>query len=191
MRLFRGVAGTAVTVLALTLLVVPARGTTLIRQGLERLTADDEGILVGRVLDIHSYWNAEHSFILTDVRVSPSRVLKGDPRQAEVTFTVMGGTVGDLTTLIIGGPDLVPGSEYVLFLKHEDLPGASHRLTVGNLMQGVFDVTDTARGRRAVSQAVHHPLLGDAAGVAEPPGGAEGLALDDMIDQVHRLTGDR
>jgi hypothetical protein len=55
-------------------------GTTLIRQGLERLTSDDEGIMVARVLDTRSYWNADHSFILTDVRVRPSRVLKGRPR---------------------------------------------------------------------------------------------------------------
>jgi len=189
MRWFR-VAGAALAVAALALSVVPAGATTLIREGLEKLTADDEGVLLGRVLDIHSYWNADHSFILTDVRVSAERVLKGDPKQAEVTFTIMGGTVGDLSTLVIGGPDLVPGSDYVLFLHHEDLPGALHRLTVGSLMQGVFDVTDTPHGRRAVSQAARHPLLSDASGATEPPGGADGLSLDEMITQVGRLAGD-
>src|SRR5262245_4396782 len=166
MRTFRGVAGAALAVAALALLTGPAHGTTLIRQGLERLTADDEAILLGRVLDIHSYWNADHTFILTDVRVSPSRVLKGDPAQGDVTFTVMGGSVGDLTTLIIGGPELVPGSGYVLFLDRGDLPGARQRLTIGSLVQGVFDVIDSPRGRRAVSQAVGHPLLADRAGIA-------------------------
>jgi hypothetical protein len=190
MRTLRGVAGTAIAVSALALLVFPAGATTLIRQGLDRLTTDDEAILLGRVLDIHSYWNADHTFILTDVRVTPTRVLKGDPGPGDVTFTVMGGSVGDLTTIVIDGPDLVPGSEYVLFLHHEDLPGAARRLTIGNLAQGVFDVTNSPQGRRAVSQAARHPLMADGAGVAEPPGGAEGLMLDQLIDQVNRLAGD-
>jgi len=188
---FRGVAGAVLAASALALLAGPVQGTTLIRQGLERLTSGDESILLGRVLETRSYWNADHSFILTDARVSASRVLKGDPAQSEVTFTVMGGSVGDLTTLIVGGPDLVPGSEYVLFLNHEDLPGVRHRLTVGSLMQGVFDVTNSPQGRKAVSQAAHDPLLPDGAGVAEPPGGSGGMLLDELIDQVHRLAAGR
>jgi hypothetical protein len=191
MRTFGGAAVAAVAVSALVLSVGPVMGTTLIRQGLERLTSDDEGILVAQVLDTRSYWNADHSFILTDVRVLPSRVLKGDPAPGEVTFTVMGGSVGDLTSLVIDGPELVPGSEYVLFLHHEDLPGARGRLTIGNLAQGVFEVADSPHGKRAVSQAARHPLIADSSGNEDPPGGAEGLLLDDLIDQVRRLTGDR
>jgi hypothetical protein len=103
----------------------------------------------------------------------------------------MGGSVGDMTTLIVGGPELVPGSDYVLFLNREDLPGARQRLTVGSLVQGVFDVIDSPRGPRAVSQAARQPLVADGAGIAEPPGGAEGLLLDEMITQVRRLAGER
>jgi hypothetical protein len=191
MRTFGGVAVAAVVVSALVLPARSAMGTTLIRQGLEKLTSDDESILVARVIDTRSYWNADHSFILTDVRVRPSRVLKGDAAAGDVTFTVMGGSVGDLTTLVIDGPEMVPGSEYVLFLHHEDLPGVRSRLTIGSLAQGVFEVTDSPQGRRAVSQASRHPLIADGAGIEEPPGGREGLLLDEMIDQVRRLTGDR
>ena len=186
-----GGAVAAAAVSALLLSVGPAMGTTLIRQGLERLTTDDEGILVARVLDTRSYWNADHSFILTDVRVRPSQVLKGDPTPGDLTLTMMGGSVGDLTTLVIDGPELVPGSEYVLFLHREDLPGARGRLTIGNLAQGVFEVTDSPHGKRAVSQASRHPLIADGAGNEEPPGGTAGLLLDELIDQVRRLTGDR
>jgi hypothetical protein len=191
MRTFGGAAVAAATLSALVLSVGPAIGTTLIRQGLDKLTSDDEGIVIARVLDTRSYWNADHSFILTDVRVRPSRVLKGNPAAGDLTFTVMGGSIGDLTTLVIDGPELVPGSEYVLFLHREDLPGARDRLTVGNLAQGVFEVTDSPQGRRAVSQAARHPLIADGAGNSDPPGGAAGLLLDELIDQVHRLTGDR
>src|SRR5204862_8003871 len=93
---------------------IPARATTLIRLGLERLAAENELVAQAKIVEIHSYWNADHTFILTDVRAEASQVLKG-AHAAAVTFTLMGGTVGEVTTLIIGGPDLVPGSEYVLF----------------------------------------------------------------------------
>src|SRR5262245_36471104 len=171
MRTFGGAAVAAVVVSALVLWVGSAMGTTLIRQGLERLTSEDAGILVAQVVDTRSYWNDDHSFIFTDVRVRPSQVLKADPAAGDVTCTVMGGSVGDLTTLIIDGPVLVPGSEYVLFLHREDLPGARGRLTVGSLAQGVFDVTDSPHGKRAVSQAARHPLIADVAGNEAPPGG--------------------
>jgi hypothetical protein len=178
----------ALALIALAVLAIPAGATTLIRHGLESLTADNELIVHGRVLDIHSYWNDDHSFILTDVTMRPSQVLKGVAgRPADITFTVMGGTVGEITTVIVGGPDLVPGGDYVLFLNREDLPGATQRLTVRDLSQGSYLVENG----RAFSQALGHPLLPDAAGLTEPPGGEEGLALVEMMRQVRQLAGTR
>lgn len=167
--------------LALALAAVPASATTLVRQGLDQLTAENEMIVHGRVLDIRSYWNADHSFILTDVRVRPSQVMKG-AAAGDVTFTVMGGQVDDLTTVIIGGAGLAPGSEYVLFLSRVDLPGAAHRLTVRDHVQGVFEVV---KGR-AHSQAFGQPLYPDLGGRVDVPGGEEGLALDELVRQVRQ-----
>jgi hypothetical protein len=191
MRSYHGVASAALAMTVLALLWAPARATTLVRQGLESLVKENRDIVLGQVQEIHSAWNADHSFILTDVRVRPTRLLKGDRTSRDVTFTVMGGTVGDITTLIVGGPEIVPGSEYLFFLSHEDLPGASGRNTIRELMQGVFDVVDTPSGKRAISQAAQHPLLPDASGLSDPPGGDAGLPLQSMIDQVGRLAGNR
>ena len=164
---------------AMTLSAGPAASTTLIRQGVDRLTVESETVVQAKVLDIHSYWNAGHDFILTDVRLQRSRTLKGDA-EGDLTLTLMGGSIGDVTTLVVGGPDLAPGSEYVLFLGRGDLPGAASRLTVRHLAQGVFEVD---RGR-AFSQAVDELLLPDAAGDTGAPGGTQGLALEDLIRQI-------
>lgn len=173
------------------LLVVPCAGaTTLIRQGLDRLSSGNEMIVQGKVLGVHSYWNADRSFILTDVRLATARPLKGGPA-GEVTFTVPGGTVGDVTVLIVGGPELVPGADYLLFLSRDDLPGRRGPLTVRDLAQGVFDLVPGPRGLRAVSQAVHHPLLPDARGRTDAPGGSEGLELDEMLREVSRHAEER
>ena len=169
----------ALLLIALAILAVPAGATTLVRQGIDRLSVENETILHGRVLDIHSYWNDGHTFILTDVRVRPQQVLKGQ-QAGEVTFTVMGGSVGEISTVIVGGADLVPGSDYLLFLGRVDLPGAANRLTVRDHSQGVFDVV---KGR-ARSQAIGEPLLPDASGRTDVVGGEEGLALDELVRQI-------
>jgi len=169
--------------LAATLLAAnPAAATTLVRQSLDHLSANNDLIVHAKVLDIHSYWNADHSFILTDVHVRPLKLLKGPSlgNPGDLTFTVMGGTVDDVTVLLVDGPDLVPGSEYVLFLGRANLPGARDRLTVRDLVQGVFEVSQG----RAISQALRDPLLPDLDGFTDVPGGADGLRLDDLIRRI-------
>jgi len=191
MRLSPRVARITLALALTALAVAPAGATTLIRESLKGLTDQNQTIVYGRVLDIHSYWNAGHSMILTDVRVRPNEVLKGDRAAREVTFTLLGGTVGDITTLIIGGPELVPGSDYILFLNRERLQGEQEFLTVRGLVQGAFEVSGSGSGKRVYSQALAHALLPDADGLSEPPGGEQGLALDDMLAQVRQLAGDR
>jgi len=191
MRLSPHVTRFALALVLTVLAAIPAGATTLIRSGLDQLTAENEAVVYGRVLDIHSYWNSEHTMIMTDVRVRASQVMKGDRAAREITFTLLGGTVGEITTLIIGGPELVPGSDYVLFLNRERLHGDRQVLTVRDLVQGAFEIADIGAGRRVYSQALAHALLPDAGGLSDPPGGSEGLTLDDMLTQVRQLAGDR
>lgn len=191
MRLSPHVARLVLALVLTVLAAIPAGATTLIRQGLDKLTAENEAVVYGRVLDIHSYWNAEHTMIMTDVRVRASEILKGDRAAREITFTLLGGTVGDITTLVIGGPELVPGSDYILFLNREQLHGARSVLTVRDLVQGAFEFTDLGQGRRVYSQALEHVLLPDAEGLDAPPGGVDGMTLDDMLTQIRQFAGDR
>lgn len=188
-RMVRG-AGWAVAVGAVVgaALAAPVGATTLRRAGLEELVDVNQTVVVGEVLDVHSYWNAENTFILSDVRVEVAEVLKGEAASV-MTVTVMGGTVGDLTTLIVGGPELVPGRSYVLFVGDGDLPGAAGVRTVRDLTQGVFDVRLEAGGVRAVSQASDLPLVPDAFGESEPAGGRQGVALHSLVRSIRDLAG--
>jgi hypothetical protein len=170
--------------LAFALLSAGAQATTLQRADLEDLTKANGTIVVGQVLDAKSYWNEGHSFILTDVRIAPNEVLKGELAEQELTVTLLGGTVGDLTTLILGGAELIPGKSYVLFLNPEDLPGARKALTVRDHCQGTFDVVMTGDGLRAISQANRHPLVPDAKGSFNAPGGAEGFPFVALLDSI-------
>lgn len=168
--------------------VAPAGATTLIRESLDELVRSNRTIVVGEVVGVHSYWNADGTFILTDVRVAAHDVLKGNVQDRELTLTIMGGRVGETTTLIIGNPELIPGNSYVLFLNEEDLPGA-RALTVRSLVQGAFDVRIGKDGLRAISQANGHPLLPDARGSFEPEGGREGFPLYSMTQSIRDMVG--
>ena len=182
----RRVAQSALLV-ALAAFSAPLGATTLARVGLEELVAGNGSVVVGQVLDAHSYWNEDHSFILTDVRVATSEVLKGRAvAGGEITVTLMGGTVGETTTLIIAGAELFPGNSYILFLNREQLPG-KRALTVRDHVQGVFDIVDDLDGPRAVSQAKGHPLVPDLFGDTQPPGGRDGIALGAMLDELRTI----
>ncbi len=179
----------AVTAFAVAAAVGTTAGaTTLVRRGLDDLVATNGTVVLGEVVDAHSYWNDGGTFILTDVRVAPLEVAKGKVAAAELTITVLGGTVGETTTLIVGGAQLVPGQAYVLFLERDDLPGKARALTVRDHVQGVFDVRSSGAGLRAVSQAHDHPLVPDLFGRADAPGGVAGLPLDAMLDSIRDMA---
>ena len=177
---------------AAALFAAPAGATTLMRAGLDELVRGNETVVQGKVVDIHSYWNADHTFILTDVRVRPNTFFKGLGRSSEdVTYTLPGGTVGETSVILIGMPELVPGSEYLLFLNREDLPGATDRLTIRDLVQGAFDVANVRGQKRVFSQAIGTPLVADRGGLTDVVGGRDGLDLGDMTRQIHRILGER
>jgi hypothetical protein len=168
--------------------VVPASATTLRRQSLDGLVAENRAVVVGEVVDVSSYWNEGHTFILTDVRIAMHDVLKGDVGREEITITLMGGQVGEKTTLIVGGAELLPGNSYILFLNEEDLPGVKRALTVRDHSQGIFDIRIGRGGLRAVSQASRHPLVPDRQGYTEAPGGPEGMQLNTMMQSIRQIV---
>jgi hypothetical protein len=179
----------AAAALALLAAAAPAGATSLRRAGLEDLVAAHRTVLVGTVLDARSYWNEQRSFILTDVRVTPSEVLKGGAEDGDVTVTLLGGTLDGQTSIVVAGAELVAGRSYVLFVGEGDLPGARGVRTVPAHAQGVFAIVPGPDGEpRAVSEAADHPLVPDRAGATEVPGGAAGLRLSDLRRSVREIV---
>ena len=183
-KMVRGLMAFAIAAAA----VAPAGATTLVRQSLDNLVADNATIVLGEVVDARSHWNADHSFIVTDVQIAVQDVMKGAAQDREITLTLMGGRVGDLTTLIVGGAELIPGSSYVLFLNEEELPGRQRALTVRDHAQGVFNLEIAKDGLRAVSQANRHPLVADHSGNFEAAGGLDGYPAAAMIQSIRQIV---
>ena len=165
----------------------PAGASTFIRASLEDLSAKNSTIVLGEVVNAVSYWNADHSFILTDVTFNTRETIKGQ-RAPEHTVTLMGGTVGDRTVLIVGGAELVPGHSYLLFLDNTDLPGAPEAITVREHAQGTFEIATKNGELRAISQADRAHLLPDRQGRTDVPGGTDGFVLDSLINELRSLV---
>ena len=165
----------------------PAGAATLIRMGLEDLVAANTRIVVGEVVDLQSHWNHDRSLILTDVRFIATDALKG---QGDMDFTVTlpGGTVGDQKHVMVGAAELVEGGSYLLFLRDIDLPGGVRALAVLDHVQGAFDLRMGRDGLRAFSQAARHPLMPDQGGVAEPPGGRDGVPFSALVTSIREIA---
>jgi len=171
-------------------LAPPAGAMSLIRAGLNDLVTANSTIVVARVEDATSYWNADATFILTDYRLSTTQVLKGEAEE-EITLTLMGGTAGDFTTLVPGVAQLLPDRSYLLFLRNETLPGTEPVLTVGEHCQGAFDLETRDDGTWAVSQAAGAALVpgeDDSDESADVPGGANGMSLADLAQAISALV---
>ena len=150
-RLFTAVALTAACAAS------PASATALRRAALEDLVARNHTIVVGKVLEVHSYWNKTRTFILSDVRVAAREVVKGDVTEKELTVTLMGGTVGEKTVLIIAGPQLEQGKSYVLFVDRGNLPGAPAVRTIRGHAQGLALKTLIGSIREIASRQANDP----------------------------------
>ncbi len=187
----RALGRTAAALAIAAVAVAPVGATTLRRTSLEDLTATNTAIVVGKVLEVYSYWNREGTFILTDVRVEVSEILKGQKEGGVLTVTLMGGSVDELTTLIVGGAELEAGGSYVLFVGEEDLPGVEQARTIRHHCQGVFEIVKApdGSGLRAVSQANGHPLVPDKLGYFEAPGGREGFPLRTLKETIRKSAG--
>ncbi len=168
----------------------PAGAMTLIRAGLEDLVTANSTIVVAQVHSATSYWNADASFLLTDVSLTTTQVLKGSAER-ELTVTLMGGTAGGTTTIIPGAAVLQPDRSYVLFLRNEPLPGTDPVLTVAEHCQGAFDIEERDGGAWALSQAAGEALLpdeDDGGSSTDVPGGALGLSLEELERSISALV---
>lgn len=166
-----------------------AEAMTLLRAGLDDLVSANHSIVVATVQDASSHWNADANFILTEVYLTTTQVLKGDVG-GEITLTLMGGTAGEFTTLVPGAAELLPGRSYVLFLRDDALPGTEPVLTVAEHCQGAFDIETRDGGDWAISQAAGEALVpgeGDA-DEEDVPGGAEGMSLDTLLGEISALV---
>lgn len=132
------------TTLALLALTGPLAASTVQKATLTTLARDAHVIVDVRIDETRSHVLA-NGVIVTTYRATVNETLKSDrPHAGTMEFTMVGGTVGDLTLRIPGLPVFRPGQRHVLFLNR---PSALGTCVPIGLAQGAYEVVPTEDGK--------------------------------------------
>jgi hypothetical protein len=137
-------------VLVLLSLTVAVQAASVVKLTLPDLVKQSQAIVIGKVSGVSSAWVEDRRQIFTTITLNVSENLKGSSGHI-VTFTQIGGVVGDTRVSVAGAPIFTPGSEVLLFLSGDP---SGYFPTVG-MGQGKFDVTtDERSGEKIVINSV-------------------------------------
>jgi len=88
----------------------------VIQPELSDLTMNADLITIGEVISVSSYWNENHTVILTDNIIRINDTLKGETIGKEIKIQTMGGNVDNESQWLEDEPILFPGQVVGVFL---------------------------------------------------------------------------
>jgi len=190
----RALCALAILVLAA---AIPARATSVLPLGLDRIVGDATVAFQGTVTDMRAEKDPQTGFIVTNVTFRVDDALKG-PVGTTYTLKQVGGRLPTGETYRIEGvPAYTVGQSYVVFLTAPSSIGLSSPV---GLAQGRFAVANTAgvpevsNGRDFREMTANIPLdsmpAGARARLLEKAGGpVRALGLDDFKQLVRQRMG--
>src|SRR6267143_3141373 len=116
-----------------------AFATTVQKLSLQELTKKSNSIVMARVDDAVSSWDAARKEIYTYYTLRVLQPLKGSKGEATVTLRQIGGTVDNIASIVPGMPSFRKGEEVVVFLTQKDAAGYPW---VMGLQQGKYTVVE-------------------------------------------------
>jgi hypothetical protein len=139
---------------------------------IEELARQADVVVIGEVTAAAGEWDAARTNIVTRVRLERAEVLKGRPR-SPITFTHLGGRVGDLESAVAGAARFTVGERALVFLAQEPDGG----LRLAQLFHGKLRIErDPSTGREVAVRS---------AGAR----GADRVPLDQVRRDVRRTVG--
>jgi hypothetical protein len=118
-----------------------ASATTVQKFTLQELTMKASSIVIGKVEGATSSWDAANKEIYTFYTITVSQPVKGAKGGETITIRQLGGTVGNIASIVPGMPSFKKGEEVVLFLTQKDAAGYPWVL---GLQQGKYSVVEQA-----------------------------------------------
>jgi len=161
---------------------------------LDRLATESAYVVTATVSEVRSSWTPDHMTIETTVTLTGVERITRDGSVAEpdVTYTVLGGTVGDETLRVCCAPAFRAGERWVLFLQRE-----YRQYPVLGMERGMFRIAevDGAPARVRTSGGAPIASIGadgaievrheDAAGPAERQNTRQPVSVRGNIRAVH------
>ncbi|OGU00768.1 MAG: hypothetical protein A2W29_13490 [Gemmatimonadetes bacterium RBG_16_66_8] len=170
--------------IAALLIASAACATQVLRLDTRELARSSSDIVIGTVDSTRSYWNAEHTRILTDITVVVSETLKG-PGPSRLTLTQVGGEVDGMRLSVAGTAVFMSGEEALLFVWRD----AKGRAQVNGLAQGKFEIQrDPQGGERVVTRRIDGLALRDPRTLraVQPAERAGRVRLDDLKREIRQ-----
>ena len=171
-----------VPLLALALATAPAAASTFLYQSQAELVAQAEAVVQGRIVEVHSFWNAEHTAILTEATLEVEDTVVG-AAPSYVNLRTFGGQVGNYRIEAHGFPTFELGERMLVFLEPEQ-DGAQKVL---GYQQGQFRI----RGEQDREMAV--PTFTTGARVLRPDGtevpAPKAMPLAQLKQQLRETAG--
>ncbi|MFH0767967.1 MAG: hypothetical protein V1932_00165 [Chloroflexota bacterium] len=121
----------------------PSQETTsglMLKLTLDDLVGGASYIVVGKITQMSSQWNADRTRIYTSVTLSIEEQIKGDWNKNEITITVPGGKVGETAELVEDTAGFSVNERVLVFLTKED-----NTFSVFGGFQGKFVVGDNGQ----------------------------------------------
>lgn len=116
-----------------------AFATTVQKLSLQDLTKRSDSIVMARVTDAVSAWDAAHKEIYTTFTLQILNAVKGRKGESVVTIRQIGGTVDNIASIVPGMPSFKKGEQVVVFLTQKDAAGYPW---VMGLQQGKYTVVE-------------------------------------------------
>jgi len=124
-----------------------AFATSVQKLSLQELTKKSDSIVMARVDDAVASWDAGHKEIYTYITLSVLQPVKGNKGATTITLRQLGGTVGNIASVVPGMPSFRKGEEVVVFLTQKDAAGYPW---VMGLEQGKYSVSTAKNGVKMV-----------------------------------------
>lgn len=156
----------------------PARATVIVPLDLASLVQRADTIVRGTAMATTASLSDDKKQIHSVTVVRVAAIMKGAPA-AEIEVRTPGGTLGDLTQVVHGAPQLHAGQEVYLFLHRV----SGNRFIVEGFTQGKFEVAADTDGSRRVSQNLREVGVLGRDGVVRP-GEAEGCSEREFLARL-------
>ena len=125
--------------------VLPVSASTFLAMDQSEMVAQSEAIVVGRVLQIDSFWNAERTMIVTQVSLEVLENVVGRTDATVVTIRTYGGQVENYRIEAHGFPVFTPGERVLVFLRQDEADPQAYAITGYRL--GQYSLVRHANGR--------------------------------------------
>lgn len=143
-------------ILVFTLALTGTRSTAQVYEAsIEELAQTSTSVVVGKAIDVRSFWNDDRTAIMTEVKLQVDERVGGDSA-SETIITIPGGRVGNSLYEVSDMPTFIEGEEVVVFLWQD--PSGRNLVTGG--AQGRIGITlDEKLGRRVLKTDITTPQL--------------------------------